>query len=275
MRETIQDGALALLGETVNILNYNDIDYIIVGGWSPFLLNSTSFPHPGTKDIDILFKSGAESGSLNFLIEEFLKNGFTQSAKHSFQLLKSININGYEFMFNIDLLHPNSQEENPNLFVDHIDFPVKESHVISINYRGKTIVLPKSDFFFDGFYVKQKMEFELLNGEKKTIEFNLLDEGGLILSKTQSVFNKKRKRDAYDIFLSVTQVRDYEAMISKLRNISQKENNIKEAFEKLKESDSLALLKENIHEIFNDLRIHDIHDTDRTFKTFFKDLDIS
>jgi len=268
MRTTIQDGALALLGETVDILNNNYIEYIIVGGWSPFLLNSSPFPHPGTKDVDILFKSGTQKGELKTLIEVFLKGGFVQSAKHPFQLLKVIEINGYQFMFNIDLLHPDDQAKNPEMFVDHIDFPVKESHSMLIDYSGKTIILPKSDFFFDGFYTKFSYEFELTSGEKKTIEFNLLDEAGLILSKTKSAFNEKRTRDAYDIFLAIQQSRNYDTTIGQLQNISKEHKEIFSAIEGMNTPNKLRILNSNIYEWFCKV---DVDESDRnSYEAFYK-----
>lgn len=275
MRTTIQDGALALLGETTELLNSHGIDYIIVGGWSPFLLNSAPFPHPGTKDVDILFKSGTQEGELKALIETFIKKGFVQSAKHPFQLLKAIDINRHSFMFNIDLLHPDDQEKKPEMFVDHIDFPVKESHSMRIDYKGKTIILPKSDFFFSDFYTKYQHEFELTDGTKKNIEFNLLNEAGLILSKAKSAFNEKRTRDAYDIFLAIQQCRNYESTIGQLLNISNNHKAIFLAIEKMHTPKNLEILDRNIYEWFSKVDVEESdRNTDETFKKFFLDLNI-
>ena len=275
MRTTIQDGAFALLGETTEILNDKGVEYIIVGGWSPFLLNANPFPHPGTKDVDILFKSGTKEGELKSLIEDFIKKGFIQSAKHPFQLLKAIEINGLKFMFNIDLLHPDNQEKDPQMFVDHIDFPVKESHTMRVDYKGKTIILPKSDFFFNDFSTSHKQEFELTDGRKKTIEFNLLNEAGLILSKTKSAFNEKRTRDAYDIFLAIKQNRNYAATIGQLINISKEHKEIFSAIEKMYTPNRLKILDNNIYEWFSAVDVSEgERETEDTFTKFFKDLNI-
>lgn len=275
MRRTIQDGALALLGETTEILNDKGVEYIIVGGWSPFLLNANPFPHPGTKDVDILFKSGINKGELKYIIEDFIKKGFIQSAKHPFQLLKAIEISELKFMFNIDLLHPDNQEKDPQMFVDHIDFPVKESHSMKIDYKGKTIILPKSDFFFNDFITKHKREFELTDGRKKIIEFNLLNEAGLILSKTKSAFNEKRTRDAYDVFLAIKQNRNYDATIEQLLNISKEHKEIFIAIEKMYTPKKLQKLNDNIYQWFSAVDVNESdRETEDTFNQFFKDLSI-
>ncbi len=275
MKETLQDGALALLGETTDILNDNGIEYIIVGGWSPYLLNKGGFPHPGTKDVDVLFKAGAKKGELKTLIDIFLKNGFIQSAKHPFQLLKIIRINGYDFMFNVDLLHPNDQEKEPEMFVDHINFPVKESQTIQIDYSGKTIILPRSDFFFNDFSTNFVHDFELTNGKRKKIEFNLLNEAGLILSKAESVFNVKRTRDAYDILLAIHQSRDYNSTISQLSNIMREQEQIQLALQKMHTPKKLLKLEENTYEWLSKLEVSESEkNTAPIFQKFFGNLKI-
>lgn len=246
MRETILDGARYLLGECCNILNENGADYIIVGGWSPFLLNSDNYRHPGTKDVDVLFKKGFEKNQLTDVIQSFLDNGFFQSAKHPFQLLRSINIKGIDFVYNIDLLHPDDQEKNPELFVDHIDFPVMESEIVQIQYKGQTIRLPKSDIFFTDFYEKMSQEFILLNEEKMNIEFNLLDEAGLILSKLKSVLNEKRTRDAYDIYLALEYNRDYDLTIKKIKSLISTDESVEKSFVNFFTDENKNILQNNI-----------------------------
>lgn len=209
MFKTIEQGSLALLAETCQILNEKKTEYLIVGGWSPYFLNSNPILHPGTKDVDILFQSGTNEGELKELIESFLSKGFVASAKHPFQLLKVFDINGIEFMYNIDLLHPDNQAKNPEKYVDHIDFPVKESRGLRIDYSGKTILLPKSDNFFEHFKIQYKDSFILADKSEVEVEFSLLDEAGLIISKSSSYENVKRTRDAFDIYLALKQSRNY------------------------------------------------------------------
>ena len=53
--ESVLDGAKGLLVETIKLLNTLNINYVIIGGWSPLLRNDTDITHPGTRDVDILF----------------------------------------------------------------------------------------------------------------------------------------------------------------------------------------------------------------------------
>lgn len=270
----LQDGATHLLGETCQLLNNQNIEYLIVGGWSPYLLNQKQFPHPGTKDVDVLFKSGTEKGQLKEVIQSFINEGFVQSAKHPFQLLKAYELNGNNFMFNVDLLHPDNQAKKPEKYVDHIDFPVKESKYMKIDYSGKTIILPQSDLFFDKFSFLHKQNIQFLDGSQSEISFNLIDEAGLILSKTKSVYNAKRTRDAYDIFLAFYQSRDRVKTISQLREISEKYPDVKTSIQKMYTQKNLDLFNTNCYEWLSNL---DVSESDREivideYEKFFKSL---
>jgi hypothetical protein len=251
----IQDGATHLLGEACQLLNNEKIEYLIVGGWSPYLLNQAEFPHPGTKDVDVLFKSGTEKGQLREVIKSFIKAGFIQSAKHPFQLLKTYKLNGHDFMFNVDLLHPDNQAKKPEKYVDHIDFPVKESKYMKIDYSGKTIILPQSDLFFDEFSFLHTENIQFLDGSKKEVSFNLIDEAGLILSKTKSVYNSKRTRDAYDIFLAFYQSRNREKTIEQLKAVSEKYPEVKTSLNKMYTQENLKLFNTNCYEWFSILNV--------------------
>ncbi|GBG07359.1 hypothetical protein PAT3040_01907 [Paenibacillus agaridevorans] len=63
MVSRIYDDKLAaaegLLGEVAEILNESKIRYVVLGGWIPYLFNSSDeYPHPGTYDVDIEVESG-------------------------------------------------------------------------------------------------------------------------------------------------------------------------------------------------------------------------
>src|SRR5690606_40663116 len=49
--KNILDGAKGLLVETISAIESTDLEYLIVGGWSPYLRNKTNLTHPGTKDV--------------------------------------------------------------------------------------------------------------------------------------------------------------------------------------------------------------------------------
>lgn len=131
----LQDGAFGLLAETADILNRNKIKYIIVGGWSPLLLNDNPIAHPGTKDVDILFENGYRKKELGEIILKFIDSGFLLSAKHDFQLFKEIEVQGNKFIYNIDLLHPTETQKPEEIYVDHIDLEIPSDKYQSNTFK--------------------------------------------------------------------------------------------------------------------------------------------
>ncbi|MEZ4809048.1 MAG: hypothetical protein R2819_01695 [Allomuricauda sp.] len=200
----LQDGAYGLLVETVDILNSNNVKYIIVGGWSPLLLNSKPITHPGTKDIDILFEYGYRKKELGDIILKFINSGFLLSAKHDFQLFKEITVQGKKFIYNIDLLHPIETQKPNEIYVDHIDLGIPSDKYQSNTFKLKSIALPSSQALFDN-KLSTPYKIKSINGH---VTVNLMDEIGTLITKSQSLKIAKRFRDSLDIYLAITQNRD-------------------------------------------------------------------
>lgn len=236
--DNIQDGAYGMLYECVNLLNSLNVKYIVVGGWSPYLLNSKPIVHPGTKDVDILFDGAYENGKLKDVILSFLKAGFILSAKHDFQLFKEINVRGKKFIYNMDLLHPLETLKPEEIYVEHIEFEIPADKYLSKNFKMKSIALPSSQILFDNKYYKNhKLDID----ELKPIEFPLMNEVGTLLTKSQSVHVEKRYRDSLDIYLAISQNQDYENFVKKLVKLKSENpdafNNlygVRKAFEEIK-----------------------------------------
>ncbi len=267
------NGASVLLRDTVQILKNHEVEYLILGGWSPYLLNKGELGHPGTKDVDILLRSARSPGEIEVLIQAFIDNGFMQSAKHPFQLLKSINIGGHEFVFNVDLLHPTCFGEEGEMFVDHLVFPIHESESMMMQYCGATIKVPNSDIFFDECTYDYEGILKDHNGHEFEINFKLLSSAGLIISKLESIYLKKRQRDAYDIYLALVQSSDYYSIVSNVKSIIEKHPAVMETIEKLVEDSSLKMIVKNIHFWANQLG-HCIPEENiiETFKKFVNEV---
>lgn len=217
--DNIQDGAYGLLYDCTNLLNSLNVKYIVVGGWSPYLLNSKPIIHPGTKDVDILFDGAYEKGKLKDVILAFLEAGFILSAKHDFQLFKEIDVRGKKFMYNMDLLHPLETLKPKEIYVDHIEFEIPADKYLSKNFKIKSIALPSSQILFDNKYYKNhKLDIDQL----ESIEFPLMNEVGTLLTKSQSVLVEKRYRDSLDIYLAISQNQDYENFVKKLVKLKSK-----------------------------------------------------
>lgn len=223
--ESINDGAKNLLKETIAELSkFEKLEYIIIGGWCPFLRNTKEeITHPGTLDVDILFREGYKSKALENVVEAFRKVGFITSAKHKFQLLKKQTIKGNDFIFNIDLLHPKMTEydENKGLFVDHLDLdvPLKGDETVKI----VSIVLPNSTLLFEESLFSQYDDGDL--------KFNLVDFTGMFLTKMESCQKQKRERDSFDIYLAFKNDR---VVIEKIKKIAEKNTHVNMAFEGFK-----------------------------------------
>lgn len=188
--ETIIDGSEKLLSEVSKIIP-GGVDFIIVGGWGPFLRNKDK--HPGTLDVDILFQRETPKSKLKEIANLFLEKEYFPSAKHSFQLLRKYEIQKNSYIFNVDFLHPSLEKSDVLEFNDIIDFD------ISIDgKRVKTltsIVMPHGDILFNN------EMYQLINIEG--IEIKILSSAGTFFSKLKSCTNPKRPRDIYDMLLSV------------------------------------------------------------------------
>lgn len=232
--DNILDGSKGLLVEAISAIESTNLEYLIVGGWSPYLRNKTDYVHPGTKDVDILFNDGDIQGKLEIAVKAFLDNGFLISAKHDFQMFKTLNVNGKNVVYHIDLLHPSETIRNPELMVDHFDLGLTEDDTLGSPKMQRSIVLPSSKFLFEGFYNSVEFEHSMSGGETRKINVPLIDEAGLIFSKCKSAQVTKRPRDSYDIFLAL------------------KQPNVNETIDKLKDaSNSLPAIKESISSLLS------------------------
>lgn len=197
---SVLDASKELLVEVSAILTGAGAEFVVVGGWSPYLLNTTEYRHPGTKDVDILFSDGAARLGLERYVDLLLREGFMPSAKHDFQLLKPIEVNSHELVFNVDLLHPSESLKNPELFTDHLDLHIKDGDLEKTKFV-RSIALPSSNILFlEGF--SQAVEVVApLTGNSAVVP--LISPAGVILSKCESVHLVKRPRDSFDIYIAL------------------------------------------------------------------------
>jgi hypothetical protein len=240
--ETISDASLCLLGETTKLINEIYSNYIIIGGWQPFLKHNGEIVHPGTKDIDILFNGADKENILKEVIELLLGNGYLLSAKHNFQLIKIYNVNGNDMAFNVDLLHPvhGKVKEEDDLFVKQLvlDIPVEKYR--STHFMVMSIVQPQTKYLFD---LEMYNEFPLAYcdnlGNGSLSKFNLMNDLGCLLTKSQSCKVRKRMRDSFDIYLTIRQNENYTELINNTKCLKKRNNStynslygIKEIYEK-------------------------------------------
>lgn len=208
------------LVETINFLNDLELEYVVVGGWSPYLLNSqeSKISHPGTHDIDVMFDDAVEETQLKEVVTAFLEEDFFLSAKHDFQLLKPVIVGEKKFIFSVDLLHPSEELEQPEMFVDHLELEVTDT-VKDLEEKQKkmvrSIAMPMAQLIFEHDLLCDKR----VEANDDGAEVTLIDEAGLILTKIASWKSPKRPRDAFDIFLALDQAREQGKVIECLRGI--------------------------------------------------------
>ena len=197
MLNSVEDGARALLKDTTAVLSqFTDVEYVIIGGWCPVLRNKSEIRHPGTLDVDILFRYSGNPGFLSNIIEGLIQSGFDPSAKHPFQLLKKQIIKDKNLIYNIDLLHPRMLEDEKfvGLFVDHLELDIPLNNDESRLKKMCSVALPNSEVLFD----RQMYTIETMDGQ----QLPLVTFEGMFITKMDSCQKQKRERDSFDIYLA-------------------------------------------------------------------------
>lgn len=189
-----QDGAKAILGEACKVLQAARIDYVVLGGWIPFLFNSNELPHPGSFDVDLLLNPNTTKVEFNKTVEEFKKIGYMLPAKNKFQLYKPLSVDGEQLVFHIDMLHINYAP-----YQDEDDFYINWGKMQSINGPGTDLIFTHNE------RRNNKLPITLPDGKLEEVEVNFANEIGFLSAKGRALSSPKRKRDAYDIYLVITQ----------------------------------------------------------------------
>lgn len=137
-----------------------------------------------------------KTGALEELIKGMLNSSFIPSAKHPFQLLRKQKVGGQDFIFNVDLLHPEmiKEKDDAGMFVDHLDFDIPLSEEYLEKIKMKSIVLPNSKVLFE----ENIYDIQPIGG----LKFNLVDFEGMFITKMDSCQKVKRQRDSYDIYIA-------------------------------------------------------------------------
>jgi hypothetical protein len=187
--------------------------------------------HPGTRDVDVLFND--ELSHVSRAIKALMRHGFIPSGKHEFQLLLPIEVGKTNFIFNVDLMHPREQQENPGMFADIFELGVDDAYdptgrrwMKSIIFSGAAIVFNKA------LWPHVNTKGTDARGLVAEVKVPLLDEVALILSKASSVKNEKRTRDAFDIYYVIYGPHK-DRIVATLRNLAAEYSSVKEQLDQL------------------------------------------
>jgi len=245
--DTLLDGSLENLKLAVHGLNKSNIsDYVIIGGWCPYLNRNDKF-HPGTIDVDILFKESYKPYYLKNYIQTMREEGYFTSAKHQFQLLKVFDIQNNKFCFNIDLLHTGIDEQSNELFVDQLDLNVILSNEEIQTIKMKSIVQKESKIIFEN---------NLYETISITDDFHvkIINYTGLFITKLVSCQKEKRDRDSYDIYLGFENEKiDFKCLKEIYLNNAVICNQINIFKKFLESSDTANIFNERVKQFRNDI----------------------
>jgi len=177
---TDSDAAFALLLDATQILIDCNVDFVIVGGWVPFLFHAHRFGHPGTYDVDVLLNERSlDDGTFDAAGEQFLGKGYLRAVKNKFQAHRIIPVNKEQLVFHVDFLN----ERNPG---EELDLVGGRGKLQSIYTEAM-----KAVFKYEGYRTHQKV---------KDVRFPSAET--FIASKAMAATVKKRRRDAFDVFVT-------------------------------------------------------------------------
>ncbi|MBI2681852.1 MAG: hypothetical protein HYX26_01285 [Acidobacteriales bacterium] len=176
-----QDTALALLQDSTATLRDCGVDFVIVGGWVPFLFHATRFGHPGTFDVDVLLNSSSlDDGTFDAAAEQLLSNGYLRAVKNKFQAHRILRVGNEKLVFHVDFLN----ERNPG---DELD-------LIGGSGKLQSIYTPAMQAVFK--YAKYRMHSSVPGARFPSVET-------FIAGKAMAAEVKKRQRDAFDVFVTI------------------------------------------------------------------------
>jgi len=266
----LNEATIHVLGKYCNFLNELKTEYLIIGGWSPFLLNSNPIQHPGTRDVDVLFLEGATPYALENIIKNNISNGYLLSAKHQFQLFELLIVNDHEFVFNIDLMHP-KESKMRGMFVDQLDLAVFLDKEQTKRAKAKSIIGPNTDILFNPLCNEEyTITYIDDDSHSKNCTIRLMNELGCILTKAISCTKQKRERDSLDIFLAIKQARNYGKLIDSTNKLRSKSKEIVKAINEIKRAHQENVLFPNIQLFIGISHEEYLH----TMESFFADLTV-
>lgn len=174
------DASRALLIDTTKILIDHSVKFVVVGGWAPVLFHARRFGHPGTYDVDILLApESLDDGTFESASEAMLRNDYLRAPKNTFQAHKILSVSGEEFVYHVDFLN--------------------ERH------RGEEVDIVWGKGRMHSIYT-DSMQAVFRYGEYRSVDFLpgvcFPSPETFIATKAAAANVKKRKRDAFDVFVT-------------------------------------------------------------------------
>jgi hypothetical protein len=200
--KSASEAAKAMLGETANLLNTMGVDYVIVGGWVPYLFHSTPLKRQETFDCDVLLNNNIKQDTIELGAAHLMKNGYLPPAKNPYQLYRVLNVDSKPTVFHLDFLHKRYSNPDHDIFIDW-------GPIQSIAGPGSDIILNEKE------YVVHTLSYTDPSGKECTVNIKFASEIGILSTKGRCLELQKREKDAYDILLAIGQARDKNELIQK------------------------------------------------------------
>lgn len=170
----------ALLTETTKLLLGNGVNFVVVGGWAPFIFHSKKFGHPGTFDVDILLDSQSlDDGSFEKATEALLSSDYMRAPKNTFQAHKIMDVAGEKLVFHVDFLNERNLGEEVEV----------------VGGKGKL-----HSIYTDSMKAVFKYNEYRYNIAYPDVPFPSPET--FIATKAAAANVKKRQRDAFDVFVT-------------------------------------------------------------------------
>jgi hypothetical protein len=172
-----------VLREAAEALTASGVQFVVIGGWAPYLLHRDRFGHPGTFDVDVLLDSASlDDGSFDRATEHLLGNSYLRAAKNNFQAHRILRIGNEDLVFHVDFLN----ERHPGNTVELIG---GKGRLHSIYTPAMAAVFRYQNYRFAP--------------DSDLAEIRLPSVETFIASKAAAAIATKRTRDAFDVFVTV------------------------------------------------------------------------
>jgi hypothetical protein len=201
-----QSAALGLLGEVTSLLVNQIVDFVVIGGWLPFLFNSRPIPHPGTFDVDILLNEATSRSSFEQDAQLLLRSGYLRAPKNQFQLHRILCVRGERLVYHVDFLHRRYADDTDDLIRNW-------GRVQSIAGPGTDIIFTAAERML------RSVDVVLPDGKNRCVTASFCTEVGFLSAKGRSAQVPKRTRDAFDVFLVIRQSQDYDRLVARSKEL--------------------------------------------------------
>lgn len=181
-----QAAALALFRDTTTRLHAAGVKFVVVGGWVTWFFHGSKYDHPGTFDVDVLLQpESLADGTFDAAADAMLSDGYLRAAKNRYQIHRVLRVNKEPMIFHADFLNENGSP-------DDLDVAVGKGRMQSIYTPAMKLVLRYGDF--------RKLSPQDWPGLSMVL-FPSIET--FIATKAAAALVKKRRRDAFDIFVSL------------------------------------------------------------------------